>query len=1513
MKNNRILIAALAACWLAAGHSLHADSSTWNGTVSTAWTNAANWSPGIPGFGDDLIIANTTGSGNTLQMADSRTIGNLRFGDTGNRTTTFQITGVNATDTLTFTNGFTALGSGGSLPTTEFMRVPVVIANDQTWTIGGALGTATGDAGIRLRERSGGNPCLLTLNGTLTKAGGGQLSFVGINNPGGDIVVQQGSLKLNAGGSTLLTMVGPGAITVNSGAWLMFSRNSGTFNITRPVVLNHGATVQFGGGAAANTILGSPFTWNGTVSLSMLNPAVNYTFTNSWSGNATINVTSGNANAVGLELAADNSALAGTINHNGNNVSIRLVHANAAPPTVAWTLGHAAAVLETYGPANVQLGSLAGTTGTVRNGDPSFQPATVTVGALGTDTSFGGVLADGNSTLGLIKTGGGTLTLTGASTHSGGITVNSGMVRLEGAAASAGIGPVTVNGGGRFGGSGTANGSVSVRAGGTLVASGGTGAPALNLGPLALGEAAGQFTTNIINVHLGGRVIANAGLTVNGTSVINITGAAPAVGTYDLIVHNGSIGGAGFPGFQLGALPFGVVANLQNGATAVQLVVTAVTIEPGVWVGNATGTWNLDGTLDWKGATSGTPQAYRELDPVTFDSSAATFTVNLVTNVQPSSVRVVGDTSYTFTGVGGIGGLVSLGKDGAGTLTIANNNHYTGGTFITNGTVQLGNGGTSGLITGPVVNDGALRLNRSDAFTLVGAISGIGSVTQQGTGRAVLATASSYEGVTTIQAGTLAPGAGTAFGSTNGGTVVVPGATLDVNTQNLGMEPVSAAGAGVGGAGAIVNNGTGDQQNALRYVTLTGDTTFGGAFRWDIRNPSAATDPAGGTHAFLHGNGHKLTKVGTNTVALIQVGDTGLGDIEIQGGVLTFSRSSMPGNPTGRLSIWPDARLQFHRLNEYMANPFNKVIGVTNGTLAIEANGLTNEISGPVTLTGSNVVSVPGPTNGMILSGTVGGAGSLNAVGPGPLIISGNATPAGGISAAGGLLQVDGTLAGGGVAGLSTATLGGTGSLSGAVSIPSGSTLSPGSSASWDGTIGTLSVGSLTLQPGSTSRFEVNTDMSTNDRLNATGGITYGGTLVLTNLGFSSYAPGQAFKIFHATTYSGVFASIVPATPALGLLWDTNTLATDGTLRVIVQPTPRPLLVLSVSSLMSNVVNVVFDTEVDQSTALDPGNYTISTGQSVLYCMMAGVTNVVLNLASPLTAPTYSVQVRNVRDLAYIPNVVATTNVPGRAWNFLASESILITNGYAFAFADKVKVYADGADIFGTSDQFQYVYNEVTGDFDVSVCLESFLITDPAAKAGIMAREIASPFGVFADDRHFLSAGFSPDPSRNNNFVQYREVNGGTVIAPGSPRPPATYPTNWLRLKRTGSVLQGFCGSNGLDWTPMSAVDSATNAAGAYPPTIRLGLAVTSHNVAQTTEAVFHSFGNARVRPALTITPSGDNVIVSWSASGLGWKLEATPSLTAPDRNWTVVPGSQSVTAMTLPASLAQRYFRLVE
>ena len=92
----------------------------------------------------------------------------------------------------------------------------------------------------------------------------------------------------------------------------------------------------------------------------------------------------------------------------------------------------------------------------------------------------------------------------------------------------------------------------------------------------------------------------------------------------------------------------------------------------------------------------------------------------------------------------------------AGTTILTADNTYSGGTTITAGTLQLGNGGTTGSIVGDVVDNGTLVFNRSASFAFGGVISGTGSVSQIGTGTTFLTGSNTYAGGTNLNGGILA-------------------------------------------------------------------------------------------------------------------------------------------------------------------------------------------------------------------------------------------------------------------------------------------------------------------------------------------------------------------------------------------------------------------------------------------------------------------------------------------------------------------------------------------------------------------------------------------------------------------------------------------------------------------------------------------------------------------------------------------------------------------------------------
>ncbi len=80
--------------------------------------------------------------------------------------------------------------------------------------------------------------------------------------------------------------------------------------------------------------------------------------------------------------------------------------------------------------------------------------------------------------------------------------------------------------------------------------------------------------------------------------------------------------------------------------------------------------------------------------------------------------------------------------------------------------------------------------------------------------------------------------------------------------------------------------------------------------------------------------------------------------------------------------------------------------------------------------------------------------------------------------------------------------------------------------------------------------MELNAAMGTNDLVRGLTSVAYGGTLTLSNLA-GTITASNTFKLFSANSYSGAFAALTPASPGPDLAWNTNTLATDGTLRVV--------------------------------------------------------------------------------------------------------------------------------------------------------------------------------------------------------------------------------------------------------------------------------------------------------------------------------------------------------------------------
>jgi fibronectin-binding autotransporter adhesin len=269
-------------------------------------------------------------------------------------------------------------------------------------------------------------------------------------------------------------------------------------------------------------------------------------------------------------------------------------------------------------------------------------------------------------------------------------------------------------------------------------------------------------------------------------------------------------------------------------------------------------------------------------------------------NVNVSS----GDTLVWSNNITGSAGVI---KGGGGTLILAGTDSYTGGTTINAGTLQIGNGGTTGSIIGDVTDNASLVFYRSDDVTFEGNISGSGSLKQAGMGTLILTGTNTYTGGTTISDGTL---------------------------------QIGQLGGLIGTVGSIV----GDVTNNGSLVFARGDDlTFSGVIRGSgsLEQAGTGTLTLTGTHTYTGGT--------TVTLGTLQIGNGGttgsiVGDVtnNTYYGSLTFNRSddvSYGGVISGSGGV---VKLGGGTLTISGVNTFTGGAFVKAGTLKIVPGGALN-------------------------------------------------------------------------------------------------------------------------------------------------------------------------------------------------------------------------------------------------------------------------------------------------------------------------------------------------------------------------------------------------------------------------------------------------------------------------------------------------------------------------------------------------------------------------------------------
>ena len=158
--------------------------------------------------------------------------------------------------------------------------------------------------------------------------------------------------------------------------------------------------------------------------------------------------------------------------------------------------------------------------------------------------------------------------------------------------------------------------------------------------------------------------------------------------------------------------------------------------------------------------------------------------------------------------------------------------------------------------------------------------------------------------------------------------------------------------------------------------------------------------------------------------------------------------------------------------------------------------------------------------------------------------------------------------------------------------------------------------------------------------------------------------------------------------------------------------------------------------------------------------------------------------------------------------------------GQATGTATSFTITAGGADVWGTSDHFHFVYQRVTGDVDIRARIKSVSAASAWSKAGVMIRASLDPSSPHT--YMLASAGKGLAFQRRTAAGALSENTAGAAVAP----------PQWVRLVRVGSTVTAYASSDGSAWTPVGGATVALPAA-AY-----VGIAVTSHNEFTATTAV---------------------------------------------------------------------------
>lgn len=737
-----------------------ANAADWLGTTSPDWFAPGNWSTNAVPSSSTVVNINNAAIPNPATInGPGAASGTVTLGSTAGQSGTLNVTG----------GGLAVNGS-----------IYVGLLGSGTLNISGGTVSSTGLASVADSPNSSGT---VTVSGAGTQFNPGQLYVAADVNTLGQVTIQNG-----ASISTIQTILGyftataNGALTVtngssaSTGSMTIGERGTGTFNLN--------------GGSSATS---------GFVSLG--------------SSNAT---GSGTANIAGAgTIWTTGTANIGTIGTGALTISsgakVTTTSSFAVIPAVS--LGGSATVTGAGSQWDIVGNSGGSSQGVLGIGSKINATGTLTVSNGGKVTVRDSATTPNGQfmqlRMGIASGSTGSLTVTGANSSfttpydvwvaynsgtTGNVTVSNGGALNTGYAilGASGTGNALVTGAGsvwtisdmpNVPGSqpqGLAIGSSSTSTGTLTIANGGTVNVNATGGSVVLGGAAGSQAT--LNIGAAAASPAASAGTLNATNVVFATGATGTVNfnhTSNNYVFAPGIQGAG-PG----------TVNFLSGTTI------------------------LTGNNTYVGATNISSGATAQLGN---GGSMGLITGNIANN----GALIFNNSSFPNYG-GVISGSGTVEQRGPNTLTLTADNTYTGLTKISSGTLQLGNGGTTGSVAGNIENNSRLSFNRSNNFTFSNLISGTGDVDKNGSGTMTLASVQTYTGGTSVSQGTLRLGGNNRLVST-GSLFIFGGATFDLAGFSQTVGAFSGPGTAAIGTGSLT---VGNALDRNFQGNLTGSGSF---------------------------------------------------------------------------------------------------------------------------------------------------------------------------------------------------------------------------------------------------------------------------------------------------------------------------------------------------------------------------------------------------------------------------------------------------------------------------------------------------------------------------------------------------------------------------------------------------------------------------------------------------------------------------------------------------------------